>query len=386
MILGTTIYTRTNSYENKLYSGVSSIWGEPQTQTPPKVSYLKATQTKVDSVIDGKAVTKTETSYVPEYLPVNASDIRVSLALDYRQKGLLWYSTYTVDFNAFYSFVNSDSAAHGVSFVLKFPAAHAIYDNVVFEVDGKPAAFSSGPDGLAAAGEMSPHQTVQMRVAYRSHGLNSWTYKLADEVAQWRNFKLVMNTNFKDIDFPGDTLSPVDKRETSGGWQLTWRYTNLISGFAIGMVMPEKLQPGPLASQISYFAPVSLLLFFFVMFIITSLRDIELHPMNYFFLAAAFFSFHLLLAYTVDRISIHLAFLICSAVSIFLVVSYLRLVVGARFAFVEAGLAQFVYLVLFSYSFFLKGFTGLAITLGCIVTLFIAMQLTGRIKWKERFN
>ena len=59
---------------------------------------------------------------------------------------------------------------------------------------------------------------------------------------------------------------------------------------------------------------------------------IELHPMNYFFLAAAFFSFHLLLAYLVDHISIHVAFVVCSAVSIFLVVSYLRLVVGMRFA------------------------------------------------------
>ena len=39
------------------------------------------------------------------------------------------------------------------------------------------------------------------------------------------------------------------------------------------MVMPEKLQPGPLAGQISYFAPVSLLFFFFLIFIITTLRE-----------------------------------------------------------------------------------------------------------------
>jgi inner membrane protein involved in colicin E2 resistance len=127
-------------------------------------------------------------------------------------------------------------------------------------------------------------------------------------------------------------------------------------------------------------------LFFFLMFIITAVRSIDLHPMNYFFLAAAFFAFHLLLAYLVDQISIHLAFLICSAVSVFLVVSYLRLVVGPRFALVEAGGAQFIYLVLFSYAFFLHGFTGLAITIGCIVTLFVVMQLTARIRWSERFR
>jgi len=55
---------------------------------------------------------------------------------------------------------------------------------------------------------------------------------------------------------------------------------------------------------------VSLFFFFFLMFIITTLRNIDLHPMNYFFLAAAFFAFHLLLAYLVDHISIHAAMVI----------------------------------------------------------------------------
>jgi len=151
------------------------------------------------------------------------------------------------------------------------------------------------------------------------------------------------------------------------------------------MMMPEKLQPGPLAGRISFFAPVSLFFFFFLMFIITTLRRIELHPMNYFFLAGAFFSFHLLLAYLVDHISIHTAFVICSLVSIGLVVSYLRLVVGMRFAAVEAGLAQFIYLILFSYAFFFEGFTGLGITRGSILTRFAVMQMTGLIRWAEKF-
>jgi hypothetical protein len=91
------------------------------------------------------------------------------------------------------------------------------------------------------------------------------------------------------------------------------------------------------------------------------------------------------MAYLVDHISIHAAFAICSVVSVFLVVSYLRLVVGMRFAAVEAGFAQVLYLVLFSYAFFYEGFTGLAITIGAIITLFVAMQVTGHIRWAEKF-
>ena len=51
----------------------------------------------------------------------------------------------------------------------------------------------------------------------------------------------------------------------------------------------------------------------------------------------------------------------------------------------EAGLAQLTYLVLFSYAFFFKGFSGLAVTIGSIITLFIVMQLTARIRWSETF-
>jgi inner membrane protein involved in colicin E2 resistance len=108
--------------------------------------------------------------------------------------------------------------------------------------------------------------------------------------------------------------------------------------------------------------------------------------MNYFFLAAAFFSFHLLLAYLVDHISIHLAFVICSAVSLLLVWSYLRIVVGPRFAALESGVTQLVYLVGFSYAFFFEGLTGLTVTIGAIITLFVVMQMTARIRWAEKFE
>jgi len=56
--------------------------------------------------------------------------------------------------------------------------------------------------------------------------------------------------------------------------------------------------------------------------------------------------------------------------SILLVVSYLRLVVNLRFAMVDAGLSQLIYLCCFV-RVFLEGFTGLAVTIGAILTLFV---------------
>jgi inner membrane protein involved in colicin E2 resistance len=384
-ILANTIWSRTYEFNDKLKPGVASIWGAPQEQRPPTASFDKIEQNKIETEIGGTKAVRVETRHTTVFLPAESSRISVNLALQYRQKGLLWYSTYAVDFAAFYTFHNATPEPQAVIFQLRFPAEQAMYDGVVMEVNGRPMPLSSDKHGAFVRAPLGAGETATLRVAYRSQGLESWRYKLGDDVTQSRDFLLLMKTDFKQVDFPPSTLSPTEKRENAAGWELAWRYKNLISGFQIGMTMPEKLQPGPLAGEISYFAPVSLLLFFFLMFIITTLRNIDLHPMNYFFLATAFFAFHLLLAYLADHVSIHIAFAICSVVSVFLVVSYLRLVIGLRFAVIEAGTAQLIYLVLFSYAFFLKGFTGLAVTIGCIVTLFVVMQMTARIRWAEKF-
>jgi hypothetical protein len=44
-----------------------------------------------------------------------------------------------------------------------------------------------------------------------------------------------------------------------------------------------------------------------------------------------------------------------------------------------------VFLVLFSYAFFFEGFTGLTVTVGAIVTLFVMMQTTARVDWDRVF-
>lgn len=399
MVLGSTIFQRTFQSGRTLGSSVASTWGSPQRQSPPAARVTKTVPKQIETLEDGKKIVRTIEIRETSALPLEKSRIRVDLDLEHRQKGLLWYSTYKVGFAADYVFRNTTDLDE-VTFTLPFPASQAIYDDLVVAIDGNPvelttapASARSAPDSRTAPGvtasisataSVPAGQTARLEVRYKSQGLDSWRYALGEDVAQVRDFALTMRTNFKDIDFPDNTLSPTEKRRSGSGWLLTWSYRSLVSGYEVAMAMPEKLQPGPLAGRISFFAPVSLFFFFFVLLLITTLRGIDLHPVNYFFLAAAFFAFHLLLAYLVDHVSIHAAFFISSAVSLALVVSYLRLVVGMRFAAVEAGLAQLMYLVLFSYAFFFKGFTGLAVTIGSILTLFVTMQLTGRIRWSER--
>ena len=374
LILGSTIFSRTYNSEPGLKEKVESSWGSPQQQYPPVASYSHSDQAQNNHL-----------SYdVP--LPLRSSRIEVLLDLEHRQKGLLWYNTYAVGFSGTYEFVNPPDQDKTILFTWRFPAEKAIYDDLTLSLNGQPLGFKSEKSSITANAPLGAGKTAVLKVSYRSQGLDVWQYNFGPEVAQVRDFDLRMTTNFSAVDFPDNALSPTNKHRLGKGWEMEWHYNNLVSGYNIAMIMPAKLQPGPLAGQISYFAPISLFFFFFVLFIITTLRSIDLHPMNYFFLAAAFFAFHLLLAYLVDHMSIHVAFLICSLVSIGLVVSYLRLVIGIRFAAREAAAAQLIYLILFSYAFFFKGFTGLAITIGAILTLFVVMQVTGRINWSQQFS
>jgi inner membrane protein involved in colicin E2 resistance len=389
LVLGATIFARTQRSDAALRGRVASTWGAAQEQTAPTGVVERATARRVEAEENGKRVIRTVEERESVQLPLERTRVRARVALEHRRKGLLWYSTYGVQFAGSYTFRNTTDQ-DSVTLALKLPTPQAIYDELTFTVDGQAVPTASDHGSVSAVVKIPRGETALLSVGYRSQGLGEWRYSFGGagnsrDVARVRDFELVLSTNFRDIDFAENSLSPSQKRETSDGWELTWRYGNLVSGYQIALVMPEKLQPGPLAAQISFFAPVSLFFFFFLMFIITTVRGIELHPMNYFFLAAAFFSFHLLLAYLADHVSIHAAFIVASAVSVFLVVTYLRLVVGIPFAFREAALGQLLFLVLFSYAFFFEGFTGLAITIGSIVTLFVTMQMTGRIRWAETF-
>jgi hypothetical protein len=389
-ILGGSVVQRTGESDGRLAQEVAQLWGGRHTQTAPD-AWIERPRLVVEDVeekdekghVARRKVTKTVRDALP--VPIDSSRIEVGLTLAQRKKGLLWYDTYGVVFAGRYRLRNPDSVERKLSVHLPFPSKEAIYDGFVFRVNGAAApAVDDLSKGVIQQVVLPPGSEAEVEVSYRSRGLGPWTYAFgAAGVSQVRDFDLEMKTDFRDIDFPPGTLSPSTKTVEASGWRLGWRFESLVTGQKVGMDPPDRLNPGPFAARVTFFAPVALLFFLTVMVILGVLRRQALHPVNYFFLSAAFFAFHLLLAYLVDHVNVHVAFAIASATSVFLVVSYLRLVAGMRFALVQAGLAQMVFLVLLSYAFFFEGYTGLTVTVGAVVTLFVLMQLTGRIDWAE---
>src|ERR1700728_4215473 len=83
-ILAGTIYRRTYQSDDKLRSGVASVWGSPQEQRPPAASYDVVEEQSIETEIDGRKSTRTEKRRTSVPLPLESSRINVGLNLDYR--------------------------------------------------------------------------------------------------------------------------------------------------------------------------------------------------------------------------------------------------------------------------------------------------------------
>ncbi len=378
-ILGGTLTVRTDQADQELRGQVADLWGTEMHQSAPKMTLLKE--------LNAEEIKASAPAHVPVTVSPASSQISVDLNLDMRRKGLIWYRTYGVTFDATYTVSNPDDNQRLLAVMFSLPTDRASYDDFHFEVDGKEASPGSEQPGVAVCRvHVGAGETATIKARYKSRGMDRWSYSLGENALEARDFNMVIATDFDRIDFPAQSLSPGTKTQSGSGWELTWQYDHLVSGLGMGVEMPEKLQPGPWASRLSFFAPVGLLFYIFVLVVVGIFSGRNLHPMHYFFISGGFFAFHILLAYTVDLIDMHLAFSICSVVSVLLVVSYLLRVAGARFALGIAAPAQLAFLVLFSYAFYYPGYTGLSITIASIVTLALMMHLTAKVDWTTKLG
>jgi hypothetical protein len=368
-VLGRTTEVRSGDTSRSLSHQVRDLWGEPLRQEAPRFSVQ----------VPG--------AQQPRPLSPASNTVRVNLNLEHRKKGLIWYPTYTCDFDGGYTITNDEDVAQKVRMQFSFPSISGTYDAFRIALDGKPLdAPVDTRTGVAEIVELAPGESRTLQVGYRTRGIGRWEYAPDPQVGRVKDLNLTVNTNFEKVDYPDGALSPMSVEETDAGLQLAWKVEDLLTRESIGVIVPERINPGPLVSRITYFAPVCLLFFFVLVGTINILFSVNIHPMHYLFVAAGFFAFHLLLAYMAGLINVHLAFAISAVVSVTLVTGYLSAALKGRFPWKVAVAGQVFFLVLFSYSFFFKGITGLTVAVGSVVTLAVLMKVTAHVDWDKVFE
>lgn len=366
-LLGAVITQRTSHVSYQTGESVSGRWGPPLLQKHPSARYTSSSGGRVS-------------------LQPAKSDVKVKLSYQPVKMGLLWHRTYGAAFVSNYTFTNNTAITQKFDIDFELPSSGALLDKIKFTLgvgDNARDSIAAPEQGVITDSvQLAPGESIPIVVSYECRGMDHWRYAFAD-ASRIRDFALTMNTDFTDVNFP--ISSPTDREQLEKGMQLVWKYEDAISAPGIGMEMPRELNAGPVAAQISFYAPLSLLLFFTVIIITVISRGLSLHPVNYFFLAAGFFAFPLLFSYMLDVFPVHLSFVIAAACSLLLVCGYLRAAAG-EFLFRVAVVAQSAYMVLFSYSFFFKGLTGLTLTVGGIVTLGVLMALTAKVDWSQKLG
>jgi len=348
---------------------VAGVWGPALVQEHPEAWFA------TPNVQGGRATLQPTTSVV-----------KVDLDSEPKKRGLFWHQTYFVKFSADYVFTNPTRIPQTLFLSVPLPAEANGLRGFEFTVDGvaEGEASPNGTNGrIQRAIVVEAGASASVHVAYQTNGTNRWTYRFP-EAGRISGFTLNMRTNFEEINFPVGTGSPTDRDFDGKSWNLSWNYPDVLAAPNIGMDMPKALNAGPVAARIAFFAPVSLLFFVTVLLLVAGLRGVSLHPMHVFFVSAGFFGFHLLFAYLVDLLPLYPSFGIATVVSLLLVCGYLRAVGGN--ALLEVALpAQIAYLVLFSFSFFFDGLTGIVLAVGSVATLGLLMVLTAKVDWAMVF-
>jgi hypothetical protein len=369
-VLGTSVVYRTENVGPELGVKVGELWGSSQSQSAPRFTF---------TALDG-------TRTIDRAVGIVSSDIVADFTSEPRQKGLLWYATYAVDFSAGYGVANPTTKPVTARMTFSFPDPQGAYDGFAVKVDGREVPYELTEGNAVATFPVPAGARVRVDTGYRTNGMDTWSYLASpDGAGSVKDFTLTAKVDTDRIDFGDGSVSPTAKERDGAGWALTWRYESIVSGRPIALVMPKPANPGPLSYRITYFAPVSLLFFFAGLVLLISTKGLRLHPVHFGFLAAAFFAFHLLFAYLVDRVDINVSFAIASVVSVLLVMGYLRAVLGPAPALLEIAVSQVVFLVLFAYSFFFEGLTGLAVTIGSVLTLAYYMAKTAKVDWEAVF-
>src|SRR5262249_40046124 len=162
MILGTSIFLRTENAGTLLSGRVASAWGSAQEQHPPKVTYLTPKKKLTEVKEDGKKVKKNETVQVTAFVPLDASQIRADFHIDYRQKGLLWFSAYRVGFSGAYKMRTPTDREQNFTIPLPLPAQQAVYDNVEISLDGVKLPLEFAGSSVVAHGNVPAAATGQI--------------------------------------------------------------------------------------------------------------------------------------------------------------------------------------------------------------------------------
>jgi len=359
------IHDRRGFADGELHRDVMERWGAPILQPMPSVRYVP-TGTVFNAL---------------EPLPLTRQEVAVAAAMNYRKRGLVYFSGFDFRFTGDFDTENPFDRDVDVAFV--FPISlqknKVLLSELSFTVNGAAAPVELGKDGdkLLWTGRLKPKEKLAFRVAFKGRGLDAFTYAM-DPGAAARNVTLTIDIRGGENFDYADGVVPATAVEHDGELtRLRWRFDSLESGIPMGVVLPSEKSFDRIIATFVTRSWAGFLLFFAGLVALCLHHGRPPRIFESYLFAAAYGLFFVLVAYLAAYVNFYAAWALGLLLSGGLLCGYAVLLLPRGAWRPVAGLVIGC-LAVPTLAVILEGYTGLIYTLEALSLVAAAMVASAR--------
>lgn len=249
-----------NSHDSLLRNNINNtqeLWGNWLNQTELKVHHFVYTQKILEfpstdpskpplfqTVIDREQVVQNSIGRFRGKAVLTLSEP------DKRAAGAPLFNTYFIEANFNHVVVNTSDQETEANFWYTLPAEQNTFEDFTITVNGVDISSELRFQNLQVtwSQKMKPHETIEVNIAYKTTGMNGFTYKVVDP-RQLQDFEYVItlsNTHeyYRMIHPQTQEMEP-KRTYTSdvNGIELTWRLDNIIAAPEMGIAYKQYSEP-----------------------------------------------------------------------------------------------------------------------------------------------
>lgn len=364
-VISAQVQNRVDFASTELAEDVEDRWGAPVVQPAPSLRYVQS----------GTVFTELRP------LPFDKQHIQVDARMNYRKRGLRYFSGFDFTLSAQYAVENREGHDIDVAFVfpVEMDKTQVLLSELTFLVNGKEERMDLGESGnrLVWTGRIARGQQADFAIRYRARGLDSFTYKL-DPSLPARDVRLHVGVEGGDnFDYPAGVLSANEVVQSQGAVALDWAFASLESGVNLGVILPSEKSYDTLIATMARRAWVPFLGLMTLLALIAIRHYRRLAVYEAYLIAASYGFTFVLLAYLAAFMNFYLAYAIAVLGMGAVFVLYARWMFPSE-RLVRLATVWAAALVVPTAAVILQGYTGLIYTLELLGALLGAMALSTR--------
>jgi hypothetical protein len=347
------------------YEAVTTIWGRPHVQGELNVRLgyetvqfvdkdnLELDANKLEATTQPVGHRKVVTDHTIPGDPVTEADHRLVLWTNYRMKGGAWYPGFETEAAFAYRFENFADRDAIANFHFPMPVNQGVVDQISVLLDGQPVPQKLLVTDKAIEWKMPVNKGAKhaLSIGYHSRGLGHLRFDpgAGRQLDKYR-VELVLRGVAKDqINYPYGCMTPTEgpaettERTSDGRTEpvltMRWNLDHAVTRVGMGVIIPDKQQPGFHVARILEAAPWGLVLLL-AMVVATFLALGQTpHWLPLALLALAYHLYYLLMAHIGEYASLVWAMAIAAA-ALTALMALLQLKLCRRF-FAVSALAMF---------------------------------------------